>query len=450
MFTGYAKTHTPSMEVLSCGHVAHPGRSRLCRHLTVPEAPTEHLRMLTGEGINYDLCCPACDRDGAVEYVVACEGCVQRIEDERYDCLGWRGQPGIRERAEPLDPTIVRTRLPVAALDAAPVADRPHEWLLLTADEVLRWHARDARTLARYRVTLPALPTEEPWNNRVPAYRLHAAPDGRFAAIVIDYGTRGLLLDLTTGLVALRLDRDDYHSDTTPFPCAFVTGEQGSLLVHATRWNRLDIHDLTTGRSRSHRSQPRYERTKPLPPHYLDYFHGALCPSPGGRWIADDGWAWHPVGIPVLWGVPAWLDNPYESEDGPSRRELCLREYHWDTPMCWIDEHRLAVSGLGDDGGWMLPGVRLFEPATGREVATFAGPSGPLHCNGHRLYSSGEDGLEIWDPDSGERTGRVPGFRPTRYHPGSGELAALHESSFERWRPPLPGSACGTGLAAVP
>ncbi len=438
------------MEVLPCGHVAHPGRSRLCPHLVVPEGPTEHLRMLTGVGIEYHLSCQACDEAGTVEYVLACEGCVQRIEDERYDCLGWRGEPGVKERAEPVDPNVTRTPLPPSVLDAAPVARHPDEWLLLTTHAVLRWHAGQARVLTQHPVSLPALPTEEPWNNRVPVYRLHASADGRFAAIVIDYGTRGLLLDLTTGQVALRLDRDDYHSDTTPYPCAFVASAHGPLLVHATRWNRLDVYDPTARRSRSQRSQPRYERDKPFPPHYLDYFHGALCPSPDGRWIADDGWVWHPVGIPTLWSVPAWLANPYESEDGPSRRELCLREYHWDTPMCWVGADRLAVSGLGDDGGWMLPGVRLFDPVSGRELAAFAGPAGPLHSDGHRLCSTGDDGLEIWDPDTGERTGRVPGFRPTRYHPATGELAALHGEHLERWRLRLPGSASGTGLAAVP
>jgi hypothetical protein len=117
--------------------------------------------------------------------------------------------------------------------------------------------------------------------------------------------------------------------------------------------------------------------------------------------------------------------------------------------MCWIDENRLAISGLGDDDGWMLPGVRLFEPETGRELNAFAGPAGRLHSDGHRLYSSGPDGLEIWNPDTGERTGRLPGFRPTRHHPGSGELAAFDGESFERWSVPVPGSVGEPGPAAV-
>src|SRR5262249_49874610 len=118
----------------------------------------------------------------------------------------------------------------------------------------------------------------------------------------------------------------------------------------------------------------------------------------------------------------------------------------------------LAVSGLGDDDEWMLPGVRLFDPRTGQELAAFAGPAGPLHSDGSRLYSSGPDGLEIWDPTTGERTGRVPGFVPTRRHPGSGELAALRDGFFERWLGPAPGapgglaagSAGAGGPAAVP
>lgn len=436
--------------MLACGHVAHPGRSRLCRHLAVPEGPTEHFRLLTGQGIGYDLCCRHCD--GAAEMIIACEGCVQRIEDERYDCLGWRGEPGIGKRPERIDATIERAAVPAgtAPVDLAPVAGRPGEWLLLTGNAVVRWHADRGEVLARHRVELPALPTDEPWNNRVPAYRLHASADGRFAAVVVDYGSRGLVLDLATGRVSMRLDRDHNHSDTTPFPCAFLTGDEGPLLVYATRWNRLDVCDPATGRYVTERHQPEYRRDEPLPPHYLDYFHGSLYPSPAGGWIADDGWMWHPVGIPAVWRVPEWLAQPYESEDGPSRRDLCWREYHWDAPMCWIDENRLAVSGLGDDDGWMLPGVRVFDPSSGHELATFAGPTGPLHSDGHRLYSSAPDGLEIWDPATGERTGRVAGFRPTRHHPGSGELAALRGEFLERWRTPPPISASKVGSAAVP
>ena len=85
----------------------------------------------------------------------------------------------------------------------------------------------------------------------------------------------------------------------------------------------------------------------------------------------------------------------------------------------------------------MLAGVTVFDAATGQVDAQFAGPSGRLFSDGYRLYSAGPDGLDIWDPTSGEQTGHIPGFRPTAYHRGSQELAGGEDGRLVRWR--LPG-----------
>jgi hypothetical protein len=47
--------------------------------------------------------------------------------------------------------------------------------------------------------------------------------------------------------------------------------------------------------------------TRPCPKHYLGYYFGALLPSPSGRSLLTDGWAWHPVGIPLIIDCAAWL-----------------------------------------------------------------------------------------------------------------------------------------------
>jgi hypothetical protein len=81
----------------------------------------------------------------------------------------------------------------------------------------------------------------------------------------------------------------------------------------------------------------------------------------------------------------------------------------------------------------MIAGVEIFDAATGTRTARFAGPSGPLHSDGSRLYSSGAEGLEVWNPQTGERTGRVPGFVPTRYHRTSRQFAALKDGFLRCW-----------------
>lgn len=110
----------------------------MCRHLLGTEGE-DHVRLLTGRGLEYDLCCPVCDRaaaDGSPpELVAACEGCVARCTDDWSAQLGWRGQPGILTRPEPLDQAIVSVPLPVVTADLVPVADGTRSvWLLLAAD----------------------------------------------------------------------------------------------------------------------------------------------------------------------------------------------------------------------------------------------------------------------------------------------------------------------------
>jgi hypothetical protein len=73
------------------------GASRMCPHLIGADDP-EHVRLLTGKGLTYDICCPACDRSLTAgdpsELLVVCEGCVDRAhENDWYTLLAWRGEP---------------------------------------------------------------------------------------------------------------------------------------------------------------------------------------------------------------------------------------------------------------------------------------------------------------------------------------------------------------------
>lgn len=149
---------------------------------------------------------------------------------------------------------------------------------------------------------------------------------------MLDYGRRGLVLDLESGRVTMELDRGSYHPETQPFPVAFTAIGDEAILVHATAWNRLDLSDPSCGRLRSGRGTDG-RKDEPRPQHCRDYFHGRLLVSPGGRYLADDGWVWHPSGLPSVWNLDRWVrHNPFESEDGPSLLHLCQRDYYWDAP----------------------------------------------------------------------------------------------------------------------
>ncbi|WP_197686267.1 hypothetical protein [Actinoplanes derwentensis] len=429
------------MDTLACGHAAYAGRSRLCPHLLSPGEDDEidYIRLLTGRGIEADLCCEPCDlarqQGTPVRLAVACEGCVASYDDaEAGSCTGWRGEPGIVDRPEPVDPAVVATRLPgflhtVPAMAPLPTGDQRSVWLLLTDSRWLisfdadnpssRWPG-PSQWLARTRV-----PRER--DNTKVRPRLHTSADGRFAAVVNDFGRYGEVIDLTAGKVTLKLDNTGNRAEHVPFSLAFTEHAGRTVVVHRTSWNRLDISDAATGRLLTAR-EPAGD-----PAEFAGLYRGALAVSAGGRWIADDSWAWSPFGVPYLWDLERWLSRDvWESDTGASRQWLCQR-FDWNTPMRWIGDDLLALSGIGDEAE-ALAGVRIFDATSGREVQTFAGPRGALFSSGRRLYAAGPDGLEIWDPFTGARTGRIPGFTPSHHHRGTGELAALTDGHLLRWR----------------
>jgi hypothetical protein len=434
----------PIVDVLPCGHVAVAGTSRMCRHL-FGSAGEEHVGLLTGRGLDFDVCCPACDRAAQAgsepDLVPACEACLEPYlndVDHRW-LVAWRGSPEVLERPEAFDPTVVDVPVPVRAVDLVPVADKRRSVWLLLDDEgrIGRFIADTGEWTMVARATVPEEPDHQPWAGHALRRRLHASPRGDFAAVVNDFGRYGQVIDLRTGQSTVALDGGDYCAETVPLSVAFIEHRGRIVVVHRTAWNRLDVTDAGTGELLTARQLPDRRGDEPIAEHDLNYFHGTLYASPDGHRLADDGWVWHPIGIPCVWEVGRWLDdNVWESEDGPSRLDLCQRDYHWNVPMCWTAEDRLAVSGIGGDDEAMLAGVRVFDVTTGAEGTAFAGPTGGFFADGRRLFAANPTGLETWDLDTGERNGVVPGFVPTRHHTGAGELAGLGAGVLRRWALP--------------
>lgn len=414
----------------------------MCRHLLGDGSDDDHVRLLTGHRTDYDMCCQDCakaaDSGQPVDLLVACEGCVARCAESDWSIIGWRGAPGIEQRPEPLDATVLETPLPVEAVDFVPLGTGGSVWLLLDGvGRIGRFDADAGTWTVLAEASVPAEPGHEPWAGHELRKRLHAGPDGRFVAVVNDFGHHGQVLDLRTGAVTLVLNGGDYHPETVPFSLAMLEHQGRTLVMHRTAWNRLDVSDAATGELLTSRAPTSYTHGEQRPEHYLDYFHGALCLSPSGRYVLDDGWVWHPVGMPHVWSVQRWLaDNVWESEAGPSLHWLAQRAYYWNNPMCWLDDQRLVITGIGGDEEAMLAGVRVFDAETGRETAAFAGPTGALFADGRRLYAAAAAGLEMWDPATGERTGAVPGFVPARHHRSTGELACADGRVLRRWRTP--------------
>ncbi|MFF4274108.1 hypothetical protein [Streptomyces sp. NPDC001536] len=319
-------------------------------------------------------------------------------------------------------------------------------WLALSEDGTIsRWDIAAGRHEAVGATAVAAEDGRETWNDRTLRRHLHASHDGMFAAVVNDYGRFGEVIDLRTGEVTLDLDNQGDNEETVPFSLAFARRRGRCVVVHRTDWNRLDVSDPQTGELLTDRELPAQETADAVPEHDLDYFHGALYVSPDGKRILDDGWMWHPIGIPAVWDLDPWFEgNVWESEDGPSRVDVCDRGDYWDHAMTWIDSVRVAVEGLGDDGGAMRPGARIFDTSrtavsgqwrtpTAVELLAFEGPTGPFFSDGTHLFTGGDSGLSIWDPTAGKLLGAVPGFSPTNYHPGARQFVELADGVARLW-----------------
>jgi hypothetical protein len=256
-----------------------------------------------------------------------------------------------------------------ALLDACTVRADHGQLLVLTADGALYGINLDTRARAPLcTVHLPDIAPSDGDNHfGAPRHRLYASPDGRYAAIVVDHGRSGLVVETQSGAITMRLDGGDYCEETVPFSACLLCFEGRNVFIHRTAWNRLDAADPATGRSLTDRHIAPYEANGERPAHYLDYFHGQLRPSPEGTFVFDDGWVWHPISIPRVWSVKDWLgSNPWESEDGASILDLAMRD-DWNKPACWISDRHLALWGAADwdeeacEETGQGPGVRIFD-----------------------------------------------------------------------------------------
>lgn len=325
------------------------------------------------------------------------------------------------------------------ALGAPPmdVQPGPEGWLALAADGALWAVGSDGEGRVLARVDLGPI-------DPAAAAMLRVSRDARFAAVANRHGRYGRVFDLERGLVTLEMDRGDYFFDVSTFSMAFFELEGRTRLVHATNWNRLDVSDPATGELLTPRGPTAYSDREERPEHYLDYFHAGLSVSPDGRWVVDDGWHWHPLGTVRAWSLADWLGgNVWESEDGPSVRELCARDSLWDCALCWLGDRTVAVWGFGDDEMEMEPGVRIFDVTSGEEIRRFPGPDvapfrvwppgsgtvGRLAFDRFLFAISPENGTGVWDVGTSERIHFEPGFAPLLRHPLDGSFLTPGEGA---------------------
>lgn len=402
-----------------------------CTHIINAEREDLH-RYFMGKGFEYHLLCGLCAKD-----LSKLPETIRGISEEKFReldvyCEGVVGQPEVLVRASNL--TFSHSVSKFDQLLSGTVLSIQSEknvsescWVaVLSSNEIVRLNFSTGIVTKLCDISPDVLKLTEKTS-------IHLAPNSALAAVVNDYQSSGAVLDLLTGEVTMLLNRGSYHVEQTPFPVVFFTSGDTVLLVHGTAWNRLDISNPRTGELLTKRDPTSYRRGEPRPDHYLDYFHSHLVISSNGHWIAEDGWVWSPFGRTRAWSLRDWLEeNVWESEDGKSLHYVTQRGYHWDAPLCWINNDTLVVWGLGDDDLYMLNAVLFFDPASGKFLRWFAGPKrGDLFFDNY-LFSTSSDGTDVWDIETGERLLSASQLTPHAYHHGTQQfLTVLPDNTFQ-------------------
>jgi len=290
---------------------------------------------------------------------------------------------------------------------------------------------------------------------------LHADRYGRFAVAAQDFGSTGVCFNLATGDIVARLDAGESHPNTVPASIAFIEHQtHGTVLIHRTAWNRLDATALPSEECLTSR-QFEVRKGNRRPAHYLDYFHGAIHPSPTGRWLLCDGWVWQPVAVPYVFDLAAWLDGDiYRPEDDYGRGQLFSYGDDWTSPCVWLDDthaalwwkpepdaaddywftgHPMAEVITRGEGGVFIVDVEAamldLKPITENLVVLpvpvpnrpdpFDWPTWRLFRFGDQLAVYDGTSTTLWDWHASQPVAKVDGIAPRLVHKKRGTLIEL-------------------------
>jgi len=439
-------------DMLICYHAKTKYGNPICTHLFGDEnRSTEYYKWFTGTGLGAEYLCKSCTaareegQNILTHYI--CKECYENYIDDNSDLIGLRGAPEVYIRDESTLHNLVETVLPDmlgTVISIAPFNDISPEYLLLNDQGKIFKYSAHTNLCVEIAIVESAEDDHEQWGEKKLTTSLYVSPNNDYFAILNDYGEKGWIIDLNSGKTILELNGGDYYNNTVPFSFAFVEIDDRTIAVHRSSWNRLDLVCPSSGKSLSVRGPTSYEHGEERPKHYLDYFHGALYVSPDGTQIIDDGWVWHPIGIPRVWRLDNWTKlNIWESEDGPSVQNICYRHYYWDHGITWIDNSLIAIEGIGEDDELMVAGARIFDISQRHENDTrfekgdifqFAGPTGKYFSDGVSLFSSDKNGFCRWNIKTGYRTAFISHFNPTHYHKRAREFVQVCDGKLIRWK----------------
>jgi hypothetical protein len=362
------------MKALSCGHVADVALRRLCVHL-LDEGYDFPVAVAVRTSASWPLVCAECaeanDTTQEFKLTEVCDDCARRVSRDLTRIDEIRGVPLIARRPSSVITTLAEAFLPSVIEDYEALGVNAAGWNAVKDGAVFRVDG-DGQVEKIGAFDLP--PEIAGLSERRPTrLRLDSSTDGRYLAVVRDFGQFGVVIDASTGRVLASLDRGDVHPEAVEFPVAFTVLDSRSLLIHGSANNELDLTDLVSGNVLTRR------------PGSYPNLSGRLHVSPGGDGVLDDRMAWDPCGEAVTWSVREWLVNPAEPKAGRTTWNIRV---HWSSglPMCWIDDTTVAIAGLGYYAEDQPTGARIFNVETRSGTLLLPGPAGQYFSGGRRLF----------------------------------------------------------------
>lgn len=158
---------------------------------------------------------------------------------------------------------------------------------------------------------------------------------GTFVAVVECRGLNGIVYRLDQPEWRMELSRKDYHCNNCTWGIGFFERDDKVHMIHATRWNGLDITCLESAQCLTSREID-YETQL----NYLDFFHSRLHISPDQKHFISNGWVWAPYDVMYLWSIDNFLKTFEKGHVNLSALER--NGYNWDRPCCFVDNETIA------------------------------------------------------------------------------------------------------------
>ena len=313
------------------------------------------------------LTCPACQEQPIAHLSWVCGECF--VDIAHGSRLGSLGQPEVHQSTHQLKLQTVDSLPPEGRLLQAVPFERGFA-ALTEANEVI---LLDSGRRRAYHLAKWDLPLYE---------ELTLVACEPFLAIASTFGTRGVVVDTSSGQVTMQLERAEQPA--CRFPVAFC--DDGRLLQGDK------LFDPASGRQLG---------TLKLPE---NFYQSGLTASQ--NWVAMNGFTWHPIGQVRVLGL-----------DSSQTRVLCQRDGLIDGSLVWLGPAKLGVWGLGALDVMLLPGLRVFDLETQQELPSVPGPEGPFAFDQHLFCHTPETGFTAWDLESGQVVFQDSQFHPLAYHP---------------------------------